>query len=85
MLDDVLVVERLVNFIEQKWKSKNCLLCDANDFVVQDSIFYLFNNESMQLPVIPITCNNCGNTNFINALKAGIIKKEVEEEIVNKQ
>ena len=31
--------------------------------------------SSSILPVIPVTCNNCGHTVFVNAMSSGLMKE----------
>lgn len=54
--------------------------------MAQDTLFELrqFNEGSMVIggpliPVIPISCGNCGNTVMINAIAAGLYKPETGE------
>lgn len=39
-----------------------------------DGNFVLGPNSAIT-PVIPVTCSNCGNTVFVNALIAGLLKE----------
>jgi len=58
-------------------------MCGSNNWYVSDKVYELreFHNGSIVLgsgpifPVIPATCNNCGNTVMVSALKAGAIEK----------
>ena len=57
-----------------------CSLCNSSKWEVSDTIFELreFNGGDLVqggdsiYPVIPITCSNCGNTLFLNAVKMGV-------------
>jgi hypothetical protein len=62
-----------------------CSICSSNDWSATDTIFELreFQRGSLTIggnqsiyPVIPITCNKCGNTLFINAIRIGILAPE---------
>lgn len=71
--------------LQNKWSGRPCPMCATGNWNVQDSTFQLteFNQGAMVLggpviPVIPIVCNNCGNTLLINAITAGVIKPEKE-------
>lgn len=67
--------DKLIDIINEKWITKNCSLCGINDWTVDPDLTKLSNiykNESY--PLIPITCNNCGNTILINPLAIKIIK-----------
>lgn len=73
------------NKIEQFLRKKNipvCQLCGHNEWTISSKIFQLLEFDTNGLilggatyPVVPITCNHCGNTLFINAIVAGLIDK----------
>jgi len=75
--------EKIINHLKTKWGGRPCQMCGIGSWNVSDSIFELreFNAGNMVLgngpliPVVPITCDNCGNTVFINAIKAGLIEQ----------
>ena len=59
--------------------SKCCKFCGANDWAVIDKVFELreFQNRAVGspiIPVIPVTCNQCGNILLFNAIAAKLIK-----------
>lgn len=79
--------EKLNKHLQEKWKPPvACGVCGANDWNISGEIYEFreFHQGNMVIggsaiiPVIPVTCNNCGNTVFINPLVAGldISKKE---------
>jgi len=58
---------------------KGCKFCGANDWAVIDKVFELreFQGKpigSPVIPVIPVTCNQCGNILLFNAIVAKLIK-----------
>lgn len=72
----------------KKIKAPICPLCGSNHWTVSDKIFQLheFQNgdliiggDSKILPVLPLTCENCGNTYFINAIRAQLIDPNDKE------
>jgi len=73
---------KFVNHLKEKWKGKPCPICGAGNWNVSDSIFELreYNQGDLIvgggpiIPVVPVTCDNCGNTVLVNAIKAGIIE-----------
>lgn len=74
--------EKLDNYIK-KQHTPICSFCGNNTWNISSKIFELleFNANGLQLggsvyPVVPITCNNCGNTLFINALVAGLLEQK---------
>ena len=59
--------------------SKGCKFCGANDWAVIDKVFELREFQSRVvgspiIPVIPVTCNQCGNILLFNAIAAKLVK-----------
>ena len=59
--------------------SKVCKFCGANDWAVIGKVFELreFRNQvagSPVIPVVPVTCNQCGNLLLFNAIAAKLVK-----------
>ena len=56
-------------------------MCHTNNWAVNETVFQLPEHKpnvgfvigGVVFPVIPIMCSNCGNTVFINAIKAGLL------------
>lgn len=73
--------QEVVEFLNDKWRDANCPLCGGSEWSVSDGIFELrgFNDGKIGgseiFPVIPVTCNRCGNTVFISALASGLMKE----------
>lgn len=74
--------EKLQQYL-QKITPPECPLCQQRRWSVNDTIFQLLEFQNGDLiigggqsifPVIPLTCDNCGNVHFINAIKAGLIE-----------
>lgn len=67
--------DKLINTINEKWITKNCSLCGNNDYTISSILVELHehNNENKIIPLVPITCNNCGNTIFISPLTINCI------------
>lgn len=72
---------KLETHLKEKWLSRTCPMCQSNSWSISDTIYELrkFTNGSLiiggepVLPVIPIGCDICGNTVFINAYTTGIL------------
>ena len=68
--------EKLIQTINQKWKSKTCPMCGNNNWTIDTDMMTMLgvgNDKSINLggkiiPVVAVTCNECGNTIFINPL-----------------
>ena len=76
---------KVIALLQEKWKGRNCPLCGEGNWEVQEKPFELreFHGGAMVfggviIPVIPITCSNCGNTILVNAIKAGVVERAKE-------
>lgn len=70
-------IEKTIKFLNEKWNNQNwCPMCWEKKWNVSDKIYELreFNQWSLIIwwspifPVIPVSCENCWNSVFINAL-----------------
>lgn len=78
--------EKIDSFIKNKWAlPPTCPICHKNSWNISPEVFELrsFQGGSMVIggksgimPLIPVTCNECGNTILFNALIAGLDLKE---------
>ena len=82
--------EKVLNHLKDKWKGKPCPLCGVGNWNISDSVYELreFHDGNLVLgsgpimPIVPVTCSNCGNTIMVNALLSGAVgqpKKKEEE------
>ncbi|MCD4727797.1 MAG: hypothetical protein K8R46_09055 [Pirellulales bacterium] len=73
---------QLVNYIKTKWAAPaTCSVCRQNSWQVATEVLEIraFHGGSMVIggknavvPLVPVTCQNCGNTVLLNALIAGL-------------
>ena len=71
----------ILQFLNSKWRPpKLCQVCGTNTWDVEANLAELrflnmggFTVGGPVIPLIVITCKNCGNTILINAVKAGWI------------
>ena len=75
----------LSEFLKTKWSGRTCPMCQEGNWIIQENCFQImeFNKDGLVVggqvvPIIPITCSNCTNTIFINAILAGVVKIDVE-------
>jgi hypothetical protein len=75
--------QHILSFLGDKWRGRPCQMCGVGKWNVQESTFQLteFNQGSMVIggpviPVVPVTCDNCGNTVLVNAILTGIVPRE---------
>ena len=72
---------KVIAFLNEKWQGRPCPLCGSRKWSVQDSAYELreFHGGNLVIgggpiiPLIPVTCENCGYTALINAIKAGVV------------
>lgn len=79
--------EKVVEHLRKTWgHNRTCPLCSKGPWQIQDKFFQLleFTGGGLTvggpvIPVVPITCANCGNTVLVNALRAGVIEHSKPE------
>jgi len=76
-------IEKLLAFLNDKWKEHKCGVCGHFSWDVTNKLFQLseFNKSHVlvggkksYVPLIPVTCDNCGNTLLLSAMIAGLVK-----------
>lgn len=73
--------EKLLAFLNEKWKDKNCPQCHANTWAIHGYVSLWVSNHparvsgDISLPMAALVCSNCGNTILVNLLMAGIVDK----------
>ena len=73
--------EKLIQTLNQKWLNDKCIMCGFNDWKISgEDVFMIFNyhkdgvlplHSNKFLPLVSLTCGNCGNTILINPLVLG--------------
>lgn len=77
-------IEKIIAHLNEKWGNRPCPMCGSNSWNVSDKIYELreFHGGNLVLgngpifPVVPVSCNNCGNSVFINAILSGAIDRQ---------
>lgn len=83
--------EKILIHLKEKWKGRPCPLCNVGNWNVSDSVYELreFHDGNLVigsgpiLPVVPVTCSNCGNTVMVNALISGAVEQPKTKEEKN--
>jgi hypothetical protein len=79
---------RAIKYLQSTWKNP-CPMCGAQAWGVNEFIYELreykesaviVGEPSPILPVIAVICNNCGNTIFVNAIKANLLDSSEESQ-----
>jgi hypothetical protein len=72
--------DKFIAFIGQKWGGRSCPMCGKGPWTVQEKVYQLseFHGGNLVvggplIPVIPVTCNNCGYTVVVNAILSGAL------------
>ena len=70
--------KKIIDFLSEKWKGRDCPMCGKGPWNVQSKVFQLteFYQSSIVIggpviPVIPVSCENCGHTVLVNAIISG--------------
>ena len=79
--------EKAQAWLKERWKNWACPYSghtnwELGEFVVQ-AVRFTGGGLSVGGPVYPLlvlTCSGCGNTIFVNAIKAGIVERRVESD-----
>lgn len=78
--------KRLDSYLE-RISGSVCPLCGTNHWEISDKVFQVIEFDykgillnGASLPIVPLTCSNCGNTYFINALMAKLIDRKPSAE-----
>jgi hypothetical protein len=76
---------KVIHFLTEKWGNRDCPMCAKGPWEVQEKAFQLseFHHGNLivggpLIPVIPVTCTNCGHTVLVNAIISGAILPEPE-------
>ena len=85
-------IEKVIQHLNSKWGNRPCPMCGSNSWNVSDKVYELreFHGGNLVLgsgpifPVIPVSCNNCGNSVMVNALMSGAIERQ-NTELKNEQ
>lgn len=83
--------EKFLSHLKEKWGGRPCPLCGIGNWNVSDSVYELreFHDGNLVLgsgpivPVVPVTCSNCGNTIMVNALLSGAVEQPKTKEDKN--
>lgn len=78
MNDDVKA--KLIRHLEDKWSDQKCPMCGHSSWNVPSEIYEIrefYGGDIIVgpipiVPLLPVTCSNCGNTILINSIVAGI-------------
>lgn len=76
--------QKFLQFLKVKWAGRPCPMCGSGPWNVQDEAFELraFQGGNLVLgagplvPVVVVTCQNCGNTMLVNAIVSGVVDRE---------
>lgn len=73
----------IIEFVKEKWNTQRCPMCGNDKWSVSETIWGIQGFDggliwggSVALPLVAVTCNNCGNTVLISALSTGLLRKE---------
>jgi len=76
--------QKFEKHLNEKWQNKICPMCHSNEWSYDNTIFTPMTvgpNREMAvggkfLPLVAVTCVNCGNTVFVN----GLIAKAIDDD-----
>ncbi len=78
--------QKMIQFLNEKWQGTICPYCRGPEWNVENKMFelreynkgnlYLGGPNSSIVPVVPVTCSNCGHTVLVNALVAKVMEEK---------
>lgn len=79
--------KKMIEYIRGKWKDPVCPLCSGLTWSVAETVYELrqYNSGGIALvkipivPIIPVTCLNCGYTILLNSIVSGLTNRKVSD------
>ncbi|ATN01027.1 hypothetical protein CRN77_15365 [Proteus vulgaris] len=80
--------EKIIEHLTEKWKGTYCPLCKSGPWNVSDKVFELreFQKDGgiiigggPIIPIIPVTCSNCGHIVLVNAIVSGCMPPDSKD------
>ena len=72
---------KISKWFDEKWQNKKCSVCNKDDWTLAENFVTTVNLDinGIQLggniyPQVAITCANCGNTKYFNAVVMDVFK-----------
>ncbi|WP_313236480.1 hypothetical protein [Sphingobacterium multivorum] len=73
---------KVIAKLNEVWKNKTCEICQTGNWNIDETIYQIneFHGGNVVIgsgslvPVITLTCQNCGNTKMLNAIKLGVVE-----------
>ena len=72
---------KIITHLGEKWGPRPCPMCNKGPWNVADTTYQLmeYNEGNLVMggpiiPLVPVTCVNCGYTVLINAILTGVVK-----------
>lgn len=81
--------QKIGDEIRKRLKNYKCVLCDNTTWNLEPFMVTISISSDLSvriggeiLPLVPITCSNCGNTHFLNLVTLGLLDvvKNAEED-----
>jgi len=76
--------DKLIQHFDKFWTNQKCEICGHEDWTIDESLFEMreFHGATTILgkgfvkPLVTVSCQNCKNTKFFNAVNLGLIDLE---------
>ncbi len=74
-------ISKAIEWLEVRWgPSRLCPYCEHDQWEIGTPVEVPLLAGGAMSPAIPVMCSHCGNTVFINAIRAGLFPEPEEEE-----
>jgi hypothetical protein len=74
------LIAQAVAWLDEKWMPGACPYCHHIEWDVGTPLNLVASDGTSMTPMFPVMCVNCGNTTFINAIRAGLFPEPEPEE-----
>lgn len=82
--------KRITDYINDAWKEIKCPLCLKIQWTVPNTFYELrqyyrgniqrITGRTAIIPIVPVTCANCGYTMLINSIVSGLTSKDINND-----
>lgn len=73
-------LEGAIRWLQDKWGDQACPYCQHVEWQVGTPLEISALNGEVMSPAFPVMCGNCGHTTFVNAIRAGLLAEDGNDE-----
>lgn len=73
------LVASAIEWLQEKWGDNPCPYCGVLGWEVSSPVAIQLASGETVTPSFPVMCSNCGQTVFVNAVRAGLLPEPSDE------